>query len=179
MSLIEKKCVVCGKEFKVYPYRSITAKFCSYSCAGKNKENKVSRVCRHCGKEFVIKKSQFKYYKGAGRYCSRQCAYDGMVENTRSKPVKDKYGRSRRRDDLLWQRAVRERDGYICKRCGRYDEYIHTHHIILRSRSRKLIHDVDNGVCLCNSCHTWVHHHPKQATEEGYMRRVPVESNSK
>lgn len=167
--MITKTCATCGKEFTVYEYRTITSKFCSYKCAGKAKKSKIIRKCRNCGKEFTINPSQFKYYKGAGKYCSRDCSYKGIVTETSNKPIKDKYQRTYRKEDRLWILAVREKGNWTCKRCGIYDKHCHTHHLEPRSRAPSRKHDLTNGICLCGPCHYWVHHNPKKACEAGLL----------
>ena len=176
MPRVTKKCVVCDVVFEVYPYRSLTAKVCSYKCSSEllRKKGSKERKCENCGNIFHTHNSQFKYYSGAGRYCSRGCHYKHKVKVNRDKPVKDKYGRSKRTDDKNWQKSVREKDNFTCQRCGIYDPYIHTHHVILRSRSLAFKHQVSNGICLCNSCHSWVHNNPKKATELGFIKRAPI-----
>jgi len=59
---ITKKCLVCRKEFKIYPYREDTALYCSKNCKGiakrglipwnKGKQHKIKGICLECGKEF-------------------------------------------------------------------------------------------------------------------------------
>lgn len=71
--------------------------------------------------------------------------------------------------EKVWQRTVRERDNYTCRRCGKYDKYIHAHHIAPRSRRPDLRLDPDNGICLDTPCHMWVHDHPIEATEQGLL----------
>lgn len=169
MPQIEKTCVVCLTPFLVYPYRAMSAKTCSTACTGKLLRTKVPRNCRNCGKEFLINPSQIKAYKGAGKYCSQPCAYKGIIKETAGKPVRDKHGRTRRKADREWQQAVRIKDGYTCQRCGKVEKYIHTHHVAPRSRRPDLRHDLSNGKCLCNSCHSWVHEHPKEAINLGLL----------
>lgn len=163
---VYKKCLHCQSEFWLYKSR-INRKYCSMKCSGLHKSNQKKKTCRYCGNEFMFIPSQKNHYSGAGKYCSRDCSYKGIVKENRNKPIKDKYGRSQRKDDRDWKDAVRKRDKYTCQRCGKYDKYIHAHHIKPRSRYPELKHDVSNGICLDNSCHTWVHHHPKEATEAG------------
>lgn len=71
--------------------------------------------------------------------------------------------------DRQWKRAVRLRDDYTCQRCGVQQPYIHAHHIAPRGRRPDLIHDVDNGMCLCFECHRYVHEHPKESTAQGFL----------
>jgi hypothetical protein len=168
---VEKKCLECGNSYFVYPYRKNTSKCCSYRCFGNLRHKTRTRmmICRYCGKKFSKSKSQFKYYKGAGKYCSRDCAYKGMVKETDTKPIKDKYQRSSRKFDKEWQKQVRINGNSTCKKCGKYDPLCHTHHIKPRSRFPELKREVSNGICLCGSCHQWVHHNPKDAAKLGFI----------
>jgi len=167
--MITKICATCGKEFTVYKYRTITSKFCSYKCASGAKKNQVKRICRNCGKEFLINPSQFNYYKGAGKYCTRKCGYEGRVKECKDKPINDKYQRGKRKHDILWSLEIRKIGNYTCKRCGKYNEHCHAHHLEPRSRAPNRKHDLTNGICLCNSCHSWVHGHPKEACKLGLL----------
>jgi len=164
---VQKICQVCGIEFTTHPCRR--GKVCSDACGRILSQTALDRECQNCGKMFTKVPSQFVYYKGAGKYCSRECSYQGIVAENRDKPIKDRYGRTGRKADKDWQKAVRERDNYTCRRCGKQDPHIHTHHINPRSRRPDLKHDVDNGMCLCNSCHTHVHHYIIEATEQGFL----------
>ena len=53
-----------------------------------------------------------------------------------------------------WRRAVFQRDGYRCvwPKCPARSG-LEPHHIIRKIERPDLIHDVDNGVTLCNSHH--------------------------
>lgn len=166
---VTNKCKVCQKEYKRRPSIAARSKYCSVACRDKGRSNQEVRKCKNCYQEFSFKPSQLNAYKNAGRYCSRKCRYEYDVKVNANAPIKDKYGRSGRKADKEWQKAVRERDEFICQRCGKYDQYIHTHHIALRSQRPDLKHEVSNGVCLCASCHQWVHHHPKLAKEQGFI----------
>ncbi len=37
----------------------------------------IKRICKECGKEFLIKSSQLKY--GWGKYCSRECTHKSQI----------------------------------------------------------------------------------------------------
>jgi len=59
-----------------------------------------------------------------------------------------------------WQKKVFKRDDYRCQLCGdtkKGDKIIHAHHIKSFAKYPKLRLDVDNGVTLCNICHSKVH----------------------
>lgn len=165
---IDKTCETCGMSFQV-PACQSSVRTCSSKCGGVIRRTAKTRTCQSCGTEFTIVPSQLKYYKGAGKYCSQKCAYDGMAKENALKPIKDKYGRSNRRAGREWQRAVREKDNYTCQRCGVYEKHVHTHHVAPRSQRPDLKYIVSNGKCLCNSCHSWVHNHPIEARQAGLL----------
>jgi len=59
----------------------------------------------------------------------------------------------------LWAKKVKERDHYTCQICGgrlRKDggrlSVLHAHHLVVKQR-REYRHDIDNGICLCYTCH--------------------------
>lgn len=165
---ISRKCKVCRKTFQTWPYRIREGvQACSAKCAGVLRRNRSVHNCAFCGNEFTRAVSQV-FYRGA-KYCSKECANKGTIADHAIRPIRDKYGRSRRRGDLEWQKAVRDKDDYTCQRCGTAEQYIHTHHVAPRSQRPDLKHDVSNGKCLCNSCHAWVHEHPIEARAMGLL----------
>lgn len=56
----------------------------------------------------------------------------------------------------LFRRAVLERAGGRCERCGKAGR-LHAHHIRPRSRGGK--HELANGAALCPACHGSTHDH--------------------
>lgn len=77
--------------------------------------------------------------------------------------------------EKTWTKAVREKDNYTCQRCGKYDKFIHTHHVAPRSRRPDLKLAVANGICLDTECHAWVHANPIAATEQGLLSDATYE----
>jgi 5-methylcytosine-specific restriction endonuclease McrA len=82
--------------------------------------------------------------------------------------------RSRRRQqcEVEWARAVKERDGKTCQRCGRrnfLNRRVHAHHIAPRSHRPDLIFVLSNGITLCGDCHLWVHTNPQEAIKAGLL----------
>lgn len=73
-----------------------------------------------------------------------------------------------RRRDNEWAQAVKERDGYRCRRCGR-GGYVEAAHIFRRELPTRW--DLDNGLTLCagprgeETCHSWAHSHPNDFLE--------------
>lgn len=69
------KCLACGKEFKVKPYRTNLAKYCSNECMYKAKKEKrkgewIEKTCPSCGNKFETLKSKPK------KYCSEKCFHE-------------------------------------------------------------------------------------------------------
>jgi len=59
-----------------------------------------------------------------------------------------------------WQKEVFRRDNYKCQICGdtkKSNKIIHAHHIKSFAKYPKLRLDIDNGITLCNICHSKVH----------------------
>lgn len=167
-----QNCKSCGKEYLRHTgVLNVGSKYCSQACSAKGSFKQVGRKCRNCGDEFTFKLSQTNHYTGAGKYCSRDCSYAHQVKVNATKPVKDKYGRTKRKADVEWAKAVKEKHDYTCQRCGTRDETIHAHHKATRGAHPELKHDVSNGIPLCNSCHSWVHHHPAISYENGWLSR--------
>lgn len=55
-----------------------------------------------------------------------------------------------------WKLAVLERDNAICQHCGT-EKKLHCHHLKKFREYPELRYDVNNGITLCNSCHTREH----------------------
>ena len=51
-----------------------------------------------------------------------------------------------------WAALVKKRDGFSCKACG-YTGYLHSHHILPKSKFPKYAYSVWNGITLCKLCH--------------------------
>jgi len=69
--------------------------------------------------------------------------------------------------DKEWSLKVRKKDNFRCQRCGYYHakgRSLNGAHIISRD-NLKLRWSVNNGVCLCMTCHRWwAHTHPVEFT---------------
>ena len=67
--------------------------------------------------------------------------------------------------DSLWSQAVKVRDHYKCQYCRLTGT--ESHHLI--SRRHKIVRwRLENGICLCSSCH-------RQATEHKVESAIPWE----
>ncbi|MEA2037115.1 MAG: HNH endonuclease [Nanoarchaeota archaeon] len=56
-----------------------------------------------------------------------------------------------------WRKSVLKRDNYTCQYCGDYDVTLNVHHIKPYYENRKLALDIENGITLCEECHTREH----------------------
>lgn len=59
--MIVKKCLVCGKEFKIKLYRKNTAKFCSYNCSGKYASQNPNSGSFKVGHPDFVKRKGIKF----------------------------------------------------------------------------------------------------------------------
>lgn len=69
-----KSCVVCGKEFHVGAVDAIKqtcSKECQHKLTASKRRDRLTRICKTCGNEFELKKSEVK--NGGGSYCSKEC----------------------------------------------------------------------------------------------------------
>ena len=90
---------------------------------------------------------------------------------TQIKPTKKQIHKAilkvEKKADKEWSLAVRTRDKFTCQRCGYHHprgKSLNGAHIISRDNS-KLRWNVNNGICLCISCHRWwAHTHPVEFT---------------
>lgn len=67
---------------------------------------------------------------------------------------------------------VDQRDGRSCARCGKslYTVYGARHHRKLRSQASKAEkHTASNLIDVCETCHRWIHAHPAESYERGYL----------
>lgn len=55
--------------------------------------------------------------------------------------------------DMIWSFSVKERDGNVCRRCGKRD-HLNSHHVIKRM-FKALRWDIDDGITLCVGHHTF------------------------
>ena len=169
-----KKCLICEKEFKIYP-SSIkkNTKCCSNKCRGiwisRNTTNKgknssfwqggeIKRICQICGKKFYAKPSNVK--RGKDKFCSRKCYGIWRSKNIcgenhpRWKGGINSILQQIRHSEkyLKWRSDVFIRDNFICQKCNNRSSQGHS--VILESHHKipfyKLIEEVKNYLPLLN-----------------------------
>ena len=140
------KCKQCNKNFKIFHYRILTAKFCSRSCHHQSKIGKRSSI-----------KTEFK--KGANHSPSTQFQrghtsfrgpnhwnWKGGVTS-----FKDKNRHSLEYKE--WRKSVFERDDFICQTCFQRGGKLQADHIKMLSTFPWLRYEITNGQTLCKPCH--------------------------
>lgn len=75
--------------------------------------------------------------------------------------------------DIRFSKSIRDRDGWMCRRCGRgflpgSVELHNAHHFTRRTQATRF--DPLNCLSLCASCHLFLDTHP--ALKEQFWRRV-------
>jgi len=135
---IGRKCLECGKSFRVYPYeiRLGYGKFCGRHCRSKY------RVKTPLGKRII------EHFKNLPRLRGAEApGWKGGVSPENEKQRKSIQFR-------LWREAVFARDNWTCQECGkRCNEELHPHHIKSFAEYPELRFALDNGITLCKQCH--------------------------
>lgn len=58
---------------------------------------------------------------------------------------------------IKWAKLVKKRDNYTCQICGAKNTYLNSHHKNSYDFFESQRFDVQNGICLCQSCHDRFH----------------------
>lgn len=143
-------CQACSRSFETFPYRAVTARYCSKACwsvrAGE-------RTCRKCGTTFRPVSG------GVQVYCSKSCANQrtGKLSPQWKGGVTQSNERAQLGDALRqWRLAVFRRDNYRCRKCGATAD-LHAHHVLSFADHPSLRLAVDNGLTVCIDCHGAIH----------------------
>lgn len=60
-------------------------------------------------------------------------------------------------ESIEWSIRIKKRDKYICKCCGSNTSKLVSHHVNPWHLFPNDRADLNNGICLCNSCHNLYH----------------------
>jgi len=156
---IEKVCPQCQKKFFVHPSPSRLKKvYCSDECRLKVLWSKTRKhpknYCIDCGKR-LPRTNNIRCYKcnGLAHMGDKAPYWKGGItpENKLARTVAS-YRE--------WRKAVFERDDFTCHQCQKRGNQIHAHHIesFADNPEKRLL--VENGVTLCEQCHSKVHKRP-------------------
>lgn len=169
MTLVKTKCSQCKKYFEAKRKIRIEQEinFCTRSCytLWRNQNGKKPNCsCLECGKLFSRKPSAIK--NGEGVYCSRECKFKVQRKGieVRGESYSDRHLLRQSSAYKSWRAAVLKKDDYSCQDCGLKHKslcecckrpfYLHTHHIKPFATNPELRFDVNNGISLCNKCHS-------------------------
>ncbi|MDY6862929.1 MAG: HNH endonuclease [Thermodesulfobacteriota bacterium] len=123
----------------------------------------VKKVCLYCEKIFYVRKAIDR--RGGGKYCSNICKgkYNAHL-HTGENNLNWKGGVTKIHDRLrsssdyqIWRLKVYRRDRFICQVCKNKSSRknkLHAHHIFKFSEYLDIRFNVDNGITLCQSCHS-------------------------
>jgi len=137
--VVDKECPVCGCNFTV-PFKNRRFTHCSNHCSAKNKWS-------------------------IGVY-SDKLLFDG--DDTHLTQEQAKRRRSRK-DHKDWSFAVYKRDNFTCNICGKRGGVLHAHHILKFTKFKDFRYLIDNGVCLCASCHRSLEAGLRMGSEKAFI----------
>lgn len=81
----------------------------------------------------------------------------------------------KKKKDKEFSLKVRERDKFVCQRCGKKGKFVHCAHIFSRN-SLSVRYEMKNGITLCYYCHIiWAHRNPAEFTLWA-MKKIGIET---
>lgn len=169
---IELECIYCHKKFIVNKCHK-DRKLCSDSCSNKWKgeDNNIGFKKGHPqygennywkGKTFT---DEHKKHIGEGNKGKKLSEEDKKKISGKNHwnwkgGITSENNQARHNDEYInWRNAVYVRDWFTCQICKVKcnSKSIIAHHIKPFSDYKELRYNVDNGVCLCRSCHKKTH----------------------
>lgn len=167
---MKKNCTICKKEYQVKPYRSHTAKFCSFKCHGLSLKGNSPWNKGKKGIHLSPKTEFKKGHKPLAPFKKGVIPWNKGLTGVQVVPRgKDHWlwkGTTpenkllrRSKEFKLWREAVFKRDDWICQECKIRGGELHPHHIKPFAFFPELRFAIDNGITLCKGCHmktdTW------------------------
>lgn len=165
-------CIKKRKEYYKDNAEEIKAKSLAYYNENRDRirNEEVDAECSVCGETFQMKKQSAAF--PSNHYCSSNCRkvyfkkyYSGENSHMWEGGKTALYDKVRNSEEVLnWKIAVWGRDNNTCQCCHGKSSWkvrVHAHHIInfakLYEGNESLLLDVDNGITLCEDCHTIFH----------------------
>ena len=127
---------------------------------------KDTRLCKHCG-------VSFKKKKPLDFLCSAYCAIQYKIEGKKNKESKNalkpinRVSDKRKKQEAVYSVVRKQHLKYypVCELCG--SETVEIHHKNGRNGERLI--DANYFMTVCRKHHTWIHEHPKEAREKGWL----------
>ena len=189
LPLVAYTCTNCGKTFNA-SQNEHTEHFCSGNCRLQwVKRNNETLICQQCGKPFEVNGYQVSHGR---KFCSMECWNKARAIEHDSYAKCQHYLRSSQAY-ADWRIAVMQRAHFQCEKCGQ-KEQLHVHHsktTLYRIAKKydfdekKIIespefNDIDNGECLCLSCHIKEHpYHKKLRNLKGQFCRLEFKTTKR
>jgi len=152
-TIVTRICDKCGKIDFIAWGKHPNHNLC-YKCAHEKSTN--HQHCQECGKDLGYWNKNVKLCRECWRKTNRGENHPSWKPDL--DPEKRKLHINRSTDQYkAWELLVKTRDNYTCKKCGKHDEHIAAHHIFDKVSYPDLIYNLDNGICLCSSCHRKFH----------------------
>jgi len=82
--MIARNCIICNKEFKVFPYtiKNGNGFYCSSKCQFESMRKTLLLTCKYCNKKFKSIPAD------KAKYCSQSCAKKALIGIPRSKETR-------------------------------------------------------------------------------------------
>ena len=168
----EKTCSICKRVFWPVRRAGIWSKYCSKLCAIAKQSERLALVtvtCEHCAREFRRTKAAVKRTKHS--FCNRLCA-SRFLSGEHHPNWRGGHDANRGPAWLKLAASIRERDSYVCRRCGTTQaangQKLDVDHIVpwrLYPGRPDVANDPRNLVSLCRRCHR----HKTAKLERAYL----------
>ena len=150
-------------------YNTFASKLENYQKVYKINKNNLELLgveCAHCKKVFVPTRYSVSmrllaingtHTGDSNLYCSSNCKNNCSTYKQVKYYKYNKPNKNNRIDQENWAKLIKERDSYVCQKCGIKEDIMYAHHIdpIILNPIESL--DLDNGLTLCKKCHKEVH----------------------
>ncbi len=185
------KCAQCGKPIKrdthsatVYKHHFCSNGKCQVAWISEHRVGKdhpswkgglVKCKCAQCGAELRKRPCDMAMYKR--QFCNKKCLGAWISEHRTGENspgwkggATTERGKWEQAGGREWKRACRKRDDYACQRCGKTfvarSRSLQVHHKAAFADYPELRSEKANGVCLCRTCHEYIH------SNEGLLIRL-------
>ena len=176
------KCVNCGKDYEILPYRINKSRFCSRKC---NTEYRIKHPEEFGGfkeghepygaKPWLGKEFSDDHKKRLSESLKGRLFSDEHKQNLRGDKhwnwkggktsINNRIRCRHRRELHEWKMKVLKRDDFTCQICKRNDISVFAHHKVpLSEDNPEKWFDVNNGLTVCRSCHKKLHKEIGEAT---------------